>query len=102
MLGVATIKIEVVDSPAHHTTTVAAVCAGTGEDMFLLKSVLMELGIVHDTFPKVIKKKVNISSISEESCACTVRTATPAPPSKPPVPLTEVNREQLQSFLLEY
>ena len=44
-----------------YTTTIAAVCAGSQEDMFLSKSVLMELGIVHDTFPKVIKEKVNIS-----------------------------------------
>ena len=84
VLGVATVKILVVDSLAHHTTTIAAVCAGTGEDRFLSESKLIELGIVHDTFPKIIKEKVNISSVSEESCDCTVRTAAPAPASSRP------------------
>ena len=51
VLGVATVKILVADLPTHYTTTIAAVCAGTEEDMFLSKSVLMELGIVHNTFP---------------------------------------------------
>ena len=73
VLGVATVRILVVDSPAHYT--IAAVCADTEEDMFLSKSVLMELGIVHDALPKVIREKVNICSVSEESCASTVRTA---------------------------
>ena len=41
VLGVVTIKIVVVDSLAHHSTTIAAVCAGTGENMFLSKSVLV-------------------------------------------------------------
>ena len=76
VLGVATIKIVVVDSPAHHTTTIAAVCAGTGENMFLSKSVLVELGIVHNSFPKVIEERVNISYVSRENCECAVRTAT--------------------------
>ena len=75
VLGVVTIKVVVVDSPAHHTTTIAAVCAGTGENMFLSKSVLVQLGIVHNSFPKVIEEKVNISSVSGENCECTVRTA---------------------------
>ena len=70
--------------------------------MFLSKSVLMKLGIVHDAFPEVIKEKVNISSVSEETCTCSVRTAAPPPPTTPPVPLTEVNRKQLQDYLLEY
>ena len=47
MLGVATIKILVVDLPAHHTTTTAAICTRTGEEMFLSKLVLVQLGIVH-------------------------------------------------------
>ena len=99
VLGVATVKILVVDLPAHYTTTTAAICAGTGEEMFLSKSVLVKLGIVHNT---IIDEKVSISYVSKESCACTVRTAAPAPPSKPPVALTEANRQQLQDYLLEY
>ena len=73
MLGVATVKILVVDSPAHYTTTTAVICAGTGEEMFLSKSVLVKLGIVHDTFPKVIEEKSTISSVSDENCDCTVQ-----------------------------
>ena len=60
----------------------------------------MKLGIVHNSFPKVLEEKVNISSISEEKCDCAVRTE--APPQQPPVLLTEANREQLQKYLLEY
>ena len=95
MLGVVTVKILAVDLPAHYTTTIAAICTGTGEDMFLSKSVLIKLGIVHNAFPKVIEEKVSISSVSEESCACMVRITAPAPPNKLPIPLTEENRKQL-------
>ena len=95
-------KILVVDSPAHYTTTTAVICAGTGEEMFLSKSVLVKLGIVHDTFPKVIEEKSTISSVSDENCDCTVQTTAPAPPSKPTMPLTEANRQQLQYYLLQY
>ena len=44
-LGEATVRITLVASPAHSTTT--TVCAVTQEEMFLSKDVLMELGIVH-------------------------------------------------------
>ena len=54
VLGVAAVKILVVDTPAHYTTIITAVCAGTAEDMFLSKSVLIKLGIVHNAFPKLI------------------------------------------------
>ena len=50
----------------------------------------------------MMKEKMIVSSVSEESCACTARTAAPALPSEPPVPLTEANRQQLQDYLLEY
>ena len=68
--------------------------------MFLSKSVLVKLGIIHNSFPKVIEEKVHISSIYEEKCECVVRTDAPPSPKQPPVPPTEANREQIQKYLL--
>ena len=102
VLGGAMIDVSVLDSPGNSTTTAAAVCAGTGEEMFLSKAVLMKLGIVHEKFPEVLSEKVSIAAVSDESCPCTARTTAPPPPSAPPVPLTEANRERLQDFLLQY
>ena len=102
VLGEATVRITVDDSPDNSTTTTAAVCACTNEDIILSKAVLMELKIVHEDFPSVISSTEGISSVDETSCPCIPRTTAPPPPPAPPVPLQENNREQIEKYLLEY
>ena len=99
VLGEARVNIVVEDSPTNSTAATAVICSDTQESMFLSKKVLQELKVVHADFPRVLD---SVSSITTGKCPCKPRVTAPAPPTKPPMALTENNREPLEKFLLDY
>ena len=83
---------------------------GQSQKFYLSKNACTELGIISRDFPKVV---ATVSSVKEQNnhvspvgastdCKCLKRQQPPPLPKKLPFSATEINREKLEKYLLNY